>query len=271
MKRLTCFVLMLTMVTPVFAGDGPFGTGYTSNKKSRQASVRKGGWKVAWGKEINETHALSAAAATYFSGGVGGTAYVTNLLNESQMEMMKAVRQTGNVFAKDMQKELKNWAGRVISDSIRQRKASSSTFSKHPQVDVKAGVMTYSGGNMLFGKIVAPTFGMIPYVAVRIRVPKGGDPNKVKLKTHGPLVVEDEGTLRYGMRVNGEMRKNLSPDQLKNLQRVDPNATRDERDYWKKRAMELEQRQQQQRQPTKEEQISQGIIGLIEALKKKDK
>lgn len=271
MKSLVSFVLAFAMCVPAFGGDGIFGTGYTSNKKSKQAAVKKGGWKVAWGKEINETHALNAAAATYFSGGVGGTAYVTALLNESQVEMMKAVRQTGNVFTKDMQKELRNWAGRVISDSIKQRKPASSTFKRHPQVDVKAGVMTYSGGNKLFGQVVAPTFGMIPYVAVRIRVPSGKDPSSVKLKTYEPLSVRNEGTLRYGMKVNGEMRKNLSPDQLKNLQRVNPDATRDERDYWKKRAMELEQRQQQQRQPTKEEQISQGIIGLIEALKKKDK
>lgn len=152
-----------------------FGGKYTSNKRDKMRVVEKGGWIVAWGREINERDAgdgVVAAGVSIFSGGSSAYMWAQRLVIESIEKMGRSMRDAGNRLGDQAQDRLTKVAKKVISDALKAKMPKSDSLN-FGNLQAKAGLVKYSGTNSfkLPGgnrTTVSKTWGFIPYVAVRI-------------------------------------------------------------------------------------------------------
>lgn len=159
-----------------------FGGEYTSNKRDKMRAVERGGWIVAWGREINERDAgdgVVAAGVSIFSGGSSAYMWAQRLVMESIEKMGRSMRDAGNRLGDQAQDRLTRVAKKVISDALRAKMPKSDSLS-FGNLQAKAGLVKYSGTNSfkLPGgnrTTVSKTWGFIPYVAVRINDSRSGE------------------------------------------------------------------------------------------------
>ena len=154
---------------------------YKTNKFDKKDEVRRGGWQVAFGKEINETHLLEMGTA-YAANGAAGNAYVQMLIKESVQKLQTNGYKLLHSSAK---KEIDRAVSEVISRALRGRFDAHDIIHSY-NVDIKFGAIQYSGGNYFNNQKIGPsTFGMIPYVAVRYKnsvLDNAGRPDQGKIE-----------------------------------------------------------------------------------------
>ena len=154
---------------------------YETNKFRLKARVEAGGWHVAWADDIAEKDALAglvAAGVSVNSANPGPfLAWVDYLVNRT----MVSLQQSGARIPGNLQREVRGIAAQVIREAVRGRSAKeiSRNFGG---MGVKAGAIQYSGANMLGNQVVTRTWGIKPYIAVRLTRPpqmQGGPPARL--------------------------------------------------------------------------------------------
>ncbi len=162
-----------------------FGGKYTSNKRNKMKDVERGGWIVAWGREINERDAgdgVVAAGVSIFSGGSSAYMWAQRLVMESIEKMGRSMRDAGNRLGDQARDRVTRVAKKVISDALRAKMPKSDSLN-FGNLQAKAGLVKYSGTNSFKlpgGKrtTVSKTWGFIPYVAFRIGSSRGTNMEK---------------------------------------------------------------------------------------------
>ncbi|WP_337035787.1 hypothetical protein [Paenibacillus illinoisensis] len=143
-------------------------TGYKSNKRDRQAAVAEGGWHVAWAYDISETDVglglVSAGVSVFSSNPAPFMAWITDLTNRTIASLNASAQQQ---FTPEVKREVEGLAFDIIKKAIQGRSAREIT-KDFERIQVKAGAIEYNGGNYLCSNLITPTWGMKPYIAVRI-------------------------------------------------------------------------------------------------------
>ncbi|MBE5108592.1 hypothetical protein IGI01_26110 [Bacillus thuringiensis] len=144
-------------------------TGYLTNKYDLELKIEDGGWVTAWSDDIAEKDVLQgvvAARVSVFSANPTAFLYWINELVNRTISSLKTDAQ--QKFTVEMRRVANEIAADVIRRAI-QEKSPLETFKQFDTFDFKAGVIRYSGRNMVCGNTVSTTWGMKPYIALRVR------------------------------------------------------------------------------------------------------
>ncbi|WP_081481740.1 hypothetical protein [Paenibacillus elgii] len=146
-------------------------TGYKTNKFDRKRNVEKGGWVAAWADDIAEKDVLQgivAAGVSVFSSNPGPfLTWIENLVTRTISSLKASAQQ---VFTREIRNQIEELAADVIKQAIQGRSAREALKEfKDIGFNVKAGAIEYSGKNMACGKTITSTWGMKPYIAIRVR------------------------------------------------------------------------------------------------------
>ncbi|HFK1441926.1 hypothetical protein [Bacillus cereus] len=144
-------------------------TGYKTNKFDLKNKVESGGWVAGWANDIAEVDVAQGVVAAGVSV-VGSNpapfyAWVQNLVNRTISSLKQDVQQK---FTAEIRNQINHLTADIISQAI-QGKSPREVLRKYDTFDFKAGAIRYSGRNMLCGNTVSTTWGMKPYIAIRIR------------------------------------------------------------------------------------------------------
>lgn len=165
---------------PVEAINQLVGGSYSTNKWEVKKDIEGSGtkkWYVAWGREINERDAADgvvAAGVSVFTGGASFTLWVENLVRTSILEMQRSIGKLAISFERGFQDRMVAVAEKTISDGLRGKKPNISEIIESIGIEMKAGVLKYSGANQVIlpggnDVTISRTFGYIPFVAVRLK------------------------------------------------------------------------------------------------------
>lgn len=153
---------------------------YETNKFDRKAKVEKGGWVVAWAKDISETDAIEGVVAggvsIYSANPAPFIAWVETLVERTISSLMASAKEE---FPNAIRRQAMDLAMEAIKAAIQGQDARE-VFRQYDTVDFKAGAIKYSGRNyqnvwnpfkwkhekIYYGP---PTWGIKPYVAFRWR------------------------------------------------------------------------------------------------------
>lgn len=139
-------------------------TGYLTNKFDLELKIENGGWVTAWANDIAEKDVLqgvsvfSAKPSAFLS-------WINNLVNRTISSLQTDAQ---HKFTAEMRIVANEIAADVIRRAI-QGKSPLEAFKQFDTFDFKAGAIRYSGRNMLCGNTVSTTWGMKPYIALRVR------------------------------------------------------------------------------------------------------
>lgn len=143
-------------------------TGYLTNKFDLELKIENGGWITAWADDIAEKDVLQgvvAAGVSVFSSNPSAFLYgINNLVNRTISSLQTDAQ---HKFTAEMRRVANEIAADVIRRAI-QGKSPLETFKQFDTFDFKAGAIRYSGRNMLCGNTVSTTWGMKPYIALRV-------------------------------------------------------------------------------------------------------
>ncbi|MDR4905090.1 hypothetical protein P4T54_11015 [Bacillus mycoides] len=144
-------------------------TGYLTNKFDLELKIENGGWITAWADDIAEKDVLQgvvAAGVSVFSSNPSAFLYgINNLVNRTISSLQTDAQYK---FTAEMRRVANEIAADVIRRAI-QGESPLETFKQFDTFDFKAGAIRYSGRNMLCGNTVSTTWGMKPYIALRVR------------------------------------------------------------------------------------------------------
>lgn len=144
-------------------------TGYKTNKFDQKDKIVSGGWVAGWADDIAEKDVLqgvvAAGVSVYSSNPAPFLYWVETLVNRTISSLSSSVKQR---FTADVRNKVKELTADVIKQAI-QGKSARETLSRFDTFDIKAGAIKYSGKNQVCGNTVSTTWGMKPYVAIRIR------------------------------------------------------------------------------------------------------
>ncbi|ABY46734.1 hypothetical protein [Bacillus mycoides] len=144
-------------------------TGYLTNKFDLELKIENDGWITAWADDIAEKDVLQgvvAAGVSVFSSNPSAFLYrINNLVNRTISSLQTDAQ---HKFTAEMRRVANEIAADVIRRAI-QGKSPLETFKQFDTFDFKAGAIRYSGRNMLCGNTVSTTWGMKPYIALRVR------------------------------------------------------------------------------------------------------
>ncbi|MGE6599929.1 hypothetical protein [Bacillus proteolyticus] len=139
-------------------------TGYLTNKFDLELKIENGGWVTAWANDIAEKDVLQGVSV--FSTNPSAFLYwINNLVNRTIASLQTDAQ---HKFTAEMRRVANEIAADVIRRAI-QGKSPLETFKQFDAFDFKAGAIRYSGRNMLCGNTVSTTWGMKPYIALRVR------------------------------------------------------------------------------------------------------
>lgn len=139
-------------------------TGYLTNKFDLELKIENGGWVTAWANDIAEKDVLLGVSV--FSTNPSAFLYwISNLVNRTISSLQTDAQ---HKFTAEMRIVANEIAADVIRRAI-QEKSPLETFKQFDTLDFKAGAIRYSGRNMLCGNTVSTTWGMKPYIALRVR------------------------------------------------------------------------------------------------------
>ncbi|WP_046956777.1 hypothetical protein [Bacillus cereus] len=154
-----------SVIPPVCHGH----TGYLTNKFELELKIENGGWVTAWSNDIAEKDVLQGAVAagvSVFSANPGPfLAWINELVNRTISSIQTDAQ---HKFTAEMRRVANEIAADVIRRAI-QGKSPLETFKRFDTFDFKAGAIRYSGRNMACGNTVSTTWGMKPYIALRVR------------------------------------------------------------------------------------------------------
>ncbi|WP_002151830.1 hypothetical protein [Bacillus cereus] len=139
-------------------------TGYLTNKFDLELKIENGGWVTAWANDIAERDVLQGVSV--FSANPSAFLYWINNLVNRTISSLQIDEQ--HKFTAEMRRVANEIAADVIRRAI-QGKSPLETFKQFDTFDFKAGAIRYSGRNMLCGNTVSTTWGMKPYIALRLR------------------------------------------------------------------------------------------------------
>lgn len=144
-------------------------TGYKTNKFDLKDTIVSGGWVAGWADDIAEKDVLQgvvAAGVSVYSANPAAFLYwVESLVERTISSLSSSVKQN---FTADIRNKVNQLAAGVIRQAI-QGKSPRETLMQFDTFDVKAGAIRYSGKNQVCGNTISTTWGMKPYVAIRIR------------------------------------------------------------------------------------------------------
>lgn len=150
-------------------------TGYESNKGDLKKDVVEGGWKAAWADDITETDAaegLVAAGVSIYSGNPATFyAWVDALVKRT----ITSLQDSAASVAPEIQSQIEDSASQAIKTAL-QGKSAHEVVKSFGQVDMKAGAIRYSGRNYIGDQTISRTWGLKPYVAIRVRAPGDNQP-----------------------------------------------------------------------------------------------
>ncbi|WP_219375723.1 hypothetical protein [Bacillus mycoides] len=139
-------------------------TGYLTNKFDLELKIENGGWVTAWANDIAEKDVLQGVSV--FSANPSAFLYwINNLVNRTISSLQTDAQ---HKFTAEMRRVANEIAADVIRRAI-QGESPLETFKQFDTFDFKAGAIRYSGRNMLCGNTVSTTWGMKPYIALRVR------------------------------------------------------------------------------------------------------
>ncbi|BBM86181.1 hypothetical protein UABAM_04567 [Candidatus Uabimicrobium amorphum] len=165
---------------------------YETTKWKVRDRIRKGGWRVAWGREVTEVDLLEIAGAIgadVYGGGGTATMSVLEQIGLESIEKLSenVVDEFSGYFEGQLESlmdEVTDFAQQIIltffkalidgkspEDAIGdlvtalERKAQE---AKGFRIEFKAGVAEYSGKNKVAGVTLSPTISWQPYIAVRL-------------------------------------------------------------------------------------------------------
>ncbi|MGQ4706035.1 hypothetical protein [Bacillus thuringiensis] len=147
----------------------PGHTGYLTNKYGLELKIENGGWVTAWSDDIAEIDVLQGVVArgvSVFNANPTAFLYWINEIVNRVISSLKTNAQ--QKFSAEMRRVANEIAADVIRRAI-QGKSPLETFKRFDTFDFKAGAIRYSGRNMLCGNTVSTTWGMKPYIALRVR------------------------------------------------------------------------------------------------------
>lgn len=144
-------------------------TGYKTNKFDQKDKIVSGGWVAGWADDIAEKDVLqgvvAAGVSVYSSNPAPFLYWVETLVNRTISSLSSSVKQR---FTAEVRNKVKELTADVIKQAI-QGKSARETLSRFDTFDIKSGAIKYSGKNQVCGNTVSTTWGMKPYVAIRIR------------------------------------------------------------------------------------------------------
>ncbi|WP_257149848.1 hypothetical protein [Bacillus cereus] len=144
-------------------------TGYQTNKFNHQHNVESGGWVAGWADDIAEVDVaqgvVAAGVSVVSSNPAPFYAWVRDLVDRTISSLKHDVQQK---FTAEIRNQINHLTADIISQAI-QGKSPRQVLRKYDTFDFKAGAIRYSGRNMVCGNTVSTTWGMKPYIAIRIR------------------------------------------------------------------------------------------------------
>ncbi|WP_144507453.1 hypothetical protein [Bacillus thuringiensis] len=143
-------------------------SGYKTNKFELEHSIQNGGWVTAWSQDIAEKDVLQgvvASGVSVFSANPGPfLAWINDLVNRTISSLTTDAQ---NKFTAEARRVANGIAADVIRQAI-QGKNPLEAVHRFGTIDFKAGAIKYAGKNMVCGKTVSTTWGMKPYIALRV-------------------------------------------------------------------------------------------------------
>lgn len=144
-------------------------TGYQTNKFDLKSNTENGGWVVGWADDIAEKDVLLGLVAA-------GVSVASSEPGPFLLWVEELVSRTTSTLLADLDSEFKNKirkqvsevASRVIRDAIL-GKDSREELGSIDTLDFKVGAIKYSGKNKVCGNTVSTTWGMKPYIGLRLR------------------------------------------------------------------------------------------------------
>ncbi|WP_257147985.1 hypothetical protein [Bacillus cereus] len=144
-------------------------TGYQTNKFDLKNKIESGGWVAGWANDIAEVdvaQGVVAAGVSVVSSNPGPFyAWVKNLVDRTISSLKYDVQQK---FTAEIRHQINHLTADIISQAI-QGKSPREALRKYDTFDFKAGAIRYAGRNLFCGHTVSTTWGMKPYIAIRIR------------------------------------------------------------------------------------------------------
>ncbi len=168
MNRFSAYLATLVVV---FAG-GVFGTAntataewgeYWTDKFELKAQVEAGGWIVGWADDITETDLLEGTVVAIENPAMLA-AWVESIMVRTVSSLTDDIQAQINDEIKQQTKQI---ASQIIKEAI-MLKLPKEALAQLAMIDVKAGAIRYSGENRFLGQAISPTFGLKPYIGIRI-------------------------------------------------------------------------------------------------------
>ncbi|MFT3880803.1 MAG: hypothetical protein QM703_14225 [Gemmatales bacterium] len=145
---------------------------YETNKFDLKAVVEAGNWHVAWADDIAEKDVLQGLVAAGVSVASANPAPFVAWIKQLVDRTVDSLRRSSQDLPAQVKNEIVNLAMAAIRDAVLGKKANE-IARNFGGIGVKAGAIRYSGANKIGGQVITRTWGIKPYIAVRISNPQG--------------------------------------------------------------------------------------------------